>query len=844
MNMKNFIISIILILPCFIKINGATAMRDTSPGYQSGSVERYDDKCEVLSAIALNNDTMLVLQKKMYGNSANEVFSSRYLIKNGTVEPIPNKNRNQYLGRTLFVDKAQLIRYKGVIHAVVFSQQNTYGTLDIYEYNSVKGWNRIRSKDFSEFGNRSQQAAKFKSRFMSAVVYQDYIYILLEGIGENLFYTTFDRIGGIRDFRYSFLPKDASDYACMQTCNVGAMRRIIYTRIIPSENATRSIVYFSPDLDNPESTFDFEYSEENTLENARWGTSECPINMKISEINGLTMMQGSIEGITDNNVEAPPMQVFFSCPDRQVVGEVFNYEIPVNSYYPYFPPSIPIREVRYTDLPYGSLASCSLLRYKPKTANSNYNYDLYKQNIILIRSHYNWYNNRMHWASIGANSIRTKKEDYKSTINDPACRDLVKLIGIFEGPPPCAVNPKYWKESGGSYTEFSFSKAEEKTFSTSRSIDFEIMIGSAAKFPVIKTEYEVMAGYALSNMAGTSKTITETYTLSLKANSKDMFVGTALYSLPTITTYSGTICSPDNTVEYNTSLPPVTRMTGLGYAVKHFNLSNAPFSIDGPEYLDSWVGQRFMGEPGNLVSNYTSAITVTPYVTQKIEVKIADETKSSTSHTLKESAKLLLPFYKLDQKFSTKWTDNTTTKITNTCAMTFAPGNKNAWRDKDDTQYIKSYTCEMVGLKYDNGMYPPYNAVISSLNNHMIGENKDFPLMIQNENPFYIGWRVTNIEKGTNPDINSIGNDNSGQSGAEENSNNNEINTKAYINGDNIVVTAQPSSFVTIYNMQGVLLKQFEMQSTLMEADLIGRGIYIVNIQSPDGNIKTFKIQK
>lgn len=556
------------------------------------------------------------------------------------------------------------------------------------------------------------------------------------------------------------------------------------------------------------------------------------------KMEGLTVVPGSIAGF-DSKSEFLPLQLFFSSSERKVKGETFNIELnPAGRYYRLGEED---PNIRITDIPYGTIGACSFLKLNPLKINGK---TCYQQYIALVRggaknsrAYADWFSA----ATVKSNLMVMKENTVKTSIDKATFRDVMTLLGVIEGPPPSPYSDTpAWANNKGFNVSFGYSNSQKEAIKSESNYHFDASVGAGGG---VKDVYdlEAMLGYAYDNYASKNNSIEHTYSLSLAANSTYEYgKGLVIYSAPTIRAISGAICSPTNIdYEYNVALVPTLRVTGTEYVTEQFDLDKLgeKFAIKDAKYLNSWKNIRF-NQTGTM---YSKNMEMPSYLDVTHGVKFEETIVASTTHAVTESLKLKLFAFRLNQNFSAKFTNSTTTTKGQNFTISIKTGDSKGWRNSNDTKYIRKYFTEcnifnpasandVVGKEYLNALKSVY----------MSGTT--IPIVREGDNPFIITWTTNSIEESNT--YNSTAPGNPGSSGIGEAEKGEITPSKAYIRDSNMVVEAEATSQVTIFTMQGIMIKNLYMDSNKIETELPNSGVYIVKIQAPDGTVKTEKLIK
>ena len=254
-----------------------------------------------------------------------------------------------------------------------------------------------------------------------------------------------------------------------------------------------------------------------------------------SKTFSLKLIQADIEGYAADNTNgykasSNPLIFSYCSYDGKGTGEHF-----LKKFYPgsnSFAADAPI----YTDLPYGYTAVATAADPTTETAPGGGLY--YKQYIYLLRGNqqpYHWFKHS-YVASIRSNEIverRSSFNDEKALFGNSELRNLVRLVGIIEGPPPTVVDNNEWFGDLGVASSLAFTMGSGTSNSVSRLYKSDLKCSFGPHTDKLTAAFG--GGYSFQKQHEEVTSQSESITVTFEANDTADYRAIALYSVPILT---------------------------------------------------------------------------------------------------------------------------------------------------------------------------------------------------------------------------------------------------------------------------------------------------------------------
>ena len=313
-----------------------------------------------------------------------------------------------------------------------------------------------------------------------------------------------------------------------------------------------------------------------------------------SKTFSLKLIQADIESYAADNTSgykasSNPLIFSYCTYDGKGTGEHF-----LKKFYPgsnSFATDAPI----YTDLPYGYTVVATAADPTTETAPGGGLY--YKQYIYLLRGNqtpYHWYKHA-YIASIRSNEIverRSSFNDEKALFGNSELRNLVRLIGIIEGPPPTIVDNNDWFKDLGVASSLSFTMGSGTSNSVSRLYKSDLKCSFGPHTDKLTAAFG--GGYSFQKQHEEVTSQSESITVTFEANDTADYRAIALYSVPILTRCDLEYLSPTRRQSVRMPIFSYTYMTRQSIKQVEVPLDLEPFRIDNPSKLGDWEAREIL----------------------------------------------------------------------------------------------------------------------------------------------------------------------------------------------------------------------------------------------------------
>ena len=313
----------------------------------------------------------------------------------------------------------------------------------------------------------------------------------------------------------------------------------------------------------------------------------------------------------------------------------------------------------YTDLPYGYTAVATAADPTTETAPGGGLY--YKQYIYLLRGNqqpYHWFKHS-YVASIRSNEIverRSSFNDEKALFGNSELRNLVRLVGIIEGPPPTVVDNNEWFGDLGVASSLAFTMGSGTSNSVSRLYKSDLKCSFGPHTDKLTAAFG--GGYSFQKQHEEVTSQSESITVTFEANDTADYRAIALYSVPILTRCDLEYLSPTRRQSVRMPIFSYTYMTRQSIKQVEVPLDLEPFRIDNPSKLGDWEAREILtmtaSEP-NVSKSVNFSLN-----SERIDMTL--ETSGTISDSQTKGAISLMdlkfPFFQLENQSSWEWTDH------------------------------------------------------------------------------------------------------------------------------------------------------------------------------------------
>ena len=512
-----------------------------------------------------------------------------------------------------------------------------------------------------------------------------------------------------------------------------------------------------------------------------------------SKTFSLKLIQADIEGYAADNTNgykasSNPLIFSYCSYDGKGTGEHF-----LKKFYPgsnSFAADAPI----YTDLPYGYTAVATAADPTTETAPGGGLY--YKQYIYLLRGNqqpYHWFKHS-YVASIRSNEIverRSSFNDEKALFGNSELRNLVRLVGIIEGPPPTVVDNNEWFGDLGVASSLAFTMGSGTSNSVSRLYKSDLKCSFGPHTDKLTAAFG--GGYSFQKQHEEVTSQSESITVTFEANDTADYRAIALYSVPILTRCDLEYLSPTRRQSVRMPIFSYTYMTRQSIKQVEVPLDLEPFRIDNPSKLGDWEAREILtmtaSEPNVSKSVNFSLNSERIDMTLETSGTISDsQTKGAISHM-----DLKFPFFQLENQSSWEWTDQTTATTSQGISASYS---KIRRTDKhvrpEETAESFSSTLYLLTAEKSNTLRDQYYPKL--LERKISFGTDTFPFMVNSDKPFVLAWDINNITY-VRGDVSITGN---------EVVTADEPLSIRFLNGM-LTVDCLPGATVNVYSMNGTL---------------------------------------
>ena len=463
-----------------------------------------------------------------------------------------------------------------------------------------------------------------------------------------------------------------------------------------------------------------------------------------SKTFSLKLIQADIEGYAADNTSgykasSNPLIFSYCTYDGKGTGEHF-----LKKFYPgsnSFATDAPI----YTDLPYGYTVVATAADPTTETAPGGGLY--YKQYIYLLRGNqtpYHWYKHA-YIASIRSNEIverRSSFNDEKALFGNSELRNLVRLVGIIEGPPPTVVDNNEWFGDLGVASSLAFTMGSGTSNSVSRLYKSDLKCSFGPHTDKLTAAFG--GGYSFQKQHEEVTSQSESITVTFEANDTADYRAIALYSVPILTRCDLEYLSPTRRQSVRMPIFSYTYMTRQSIKQVEVPLDLEPFRIDNPSKLGDWEAREILtmtaSEP-NVSKSVNFSLN-----SERIDMTL--ETSGTISDSQTKGAISLMdlkfPFFQLENQSSWEWTDQTTATTSQGISASYS---KIRRTDKhvrpEETAESFSSTLYLLTAEKSNTLRDQYYPKL--LERKISFGTDTFPFMVNSDKPFVLAWDINNI---------------------------------------------------------------------------------------------------
>lgn len=512
-----------------------------------------------------------------------------------------------------------------------------------------------------------------------------------------------------------------------------------------------------------------------------------------SKTFSLKLIQADIEGYAADNTSgykasSNPLIFSYCTYDGKGTGEHF-----LKKFYPgsnSFATDAPI----YTDLPYGYTVVATAADPTTETAPGGGLY--YKQYIYLLRGNqtpYHWYKHA-YIASIRSNEIverRSSFNDEKALFGNSELRNLVRLVGIIEGPPPTVVDNNEWFGDLGVASSLAFTMGSGTSNSVSRLYKSDLKCSFGPHTDKLTAAFG--GGYSFQKQHEEVTSQSESITVTFEANDTADYRAIALYSVPILTRCDLEYLSPTRRQSVRMPIFSYTYMTRQSIKQVEVPLDLEPFRIDNPSKLGDWEAREILtmtaSEP-NVSKSVNFSLN-----SERIDMTL--ETSGTISDSQTKGAISLMdlkfPFFQLENQSSWEWTDQTTATTSQGISASYS---KIRRTDKhvrpEETAESFSSTLYLLTAEKSNTLRDQYYPKL--LERKISFGTDTFPFMVNSDKPFVLAWDINNITY-VRGDVSATGN--------EEVTTDEPLSIR-FLDGM-LTVDCLPGATVNVYSMNGTL---------------------------------------